>query len=52
MVPLFLGLRRACKPDKRIVSKIFSSLAAGLGVLGELNYSRTVFIAGLIATAR
>jgi high-affinity Fe2+/Pb2+ permease len=27
-VLLFLGLRRAFKPDKRIVSKVFSSLAA------------------------
>lgn len=33
MLLLFLGLRRAFKPDKRIVSKIFSSLAAALGVL-------------------
>ena len=33
MVFLFLGLRRAFKPDKRIVSKIFSSLAAALGLL-------------------
>ena len=30
---LFLGLRRAFKPDKRIVSKIFSSLAAAFGLL-------------------
>jgi hypothetical protein len=30
---LFFGLRRAFKPDKRIVSKIFSSLAAAFGVL-------------------
>jgi hypothetical protein len=30
---LFLGLRRAFKPDKRIISKIFSSLAAVVGVL-------------------
>jgi len=30
---LFLGLRRAFKPDKRIVSKIFSSLAAAFGVV-------------------
>ena len=29
---LFFGLRRAFKPDKRIVSKIFSSLAAVVGV--------------------
>src|SRR5262245_43657569 len=30
---LFFGLRRAFKPDKRIISKIFGSLAAGFGVL-------------------
>jgi hypothetical protein len=37
---LFFGLRRAFKPDKRIVSKIFSSLAAGFGVflLGALLF--------------
>jgi len=32
-VLLFFGLRRAFKPDKRIVAKIFSSLAAAFGVL-------------------
>jgi len=32
-VLLFFGLRRAFKPDKRIISKIFSSLAATFGVL-------------------
>lgn len=32
LVFLFLGVRRAFKPDKRIVSKIFSSLAAAFGV--------------------
>jgi hypothetical protein len=32
LVLLFLGLRRAFKPDKRIFSKIFSSLAAAFGV--------------------
>src|SRR5215510_1033038 len=32
LVFLFLGLRRAFKPDKRIVSKVFSSLAAVFGV--------------------
>lgn len=32
-VCLFFGLRLAFKPDKRIVSKIFSSLAATFGVL-------------------
>jgi len=45
MVLLFLGLRRAFKPDKRIVSKIFSSLAAALGVLmmAGLLFSVLVF---------
>ncbi len=40
LVLLFFGLRRAYKPDKRIVSKIFSSLAAGFGVflLGALLF--------------
>jgi hypothetical protein len=32
LVLLLFGLRRAFKPDKRIVSKIFSSLAAVFGV--------------------
>src|SRR5205807_9060489 len=29
---LFLGLRRAFKPDKRLFAKIFSSLAAAFGL--------------------
>ena len=33
LVLLFLGLRRAFKPDRQIFSKIFSSLAATFGVL-------------------
>jgi hypothetical protein len=33
LVLLFFGLRRAFKPDQRIVPKIFSSLAAAFGVL-------------------
>ena len=33
LVLLFVGLRRAFKPDRRIISKIFSSLAAAFGVL-------------------
>ena len=32
LVFLCLGLRRAFKPDKRIVTKVFSSLAAAFGV--------------------
>ena len=46
MVFLFLGLRRAFKPDKRIVSKIFSSLAAALGVLLLAGLLFAVFVAG------
>lgn len=33
LVFLFLGLRRAFRPDKRNVSKVFSSLAAAFGVV-------------------
>lgn len=33
LVLLFFGLRRAFKPGKRVVSKIFSALAAAFGVL-------------------
>ena len=43
---LFLGLRRAFKPDKRIVAKIFSSLAAALGVLFLAAFLFSVFIFG------
>jgi len=32
LVLLFFGIRRAFKPDKTIVSKIFSSLASAFGV--------------------
>jgi hypothetical protein len=46
MVLLFLGLRRAFKPDKRIVSKIFSSLAAALGVLMLAGFLFAVFVFG------
>jgi Na+/H+-dicarboxylate symporter len=46
LVFLFLGLRRAFKPDKRIVSKIFSSLAAALGVLFFAGLLFGVFVAG------
>ena len=46
MVFLFLGLRRAFKPDKRIVSKLFSSLAAALGVLFFAGLLFVVFVAG------
>jgi hypothetical protein len=45
MVLLFLGLRRAFKPDKRMVSKIFSSLAAALGVLLFAALLFLVFVA-------
>jgi len=33
LVFLFLGLRRAFKPDKTIISKVFSCFAAAFGVL-------------------
>ncbi len=46
MVLLFFGLRRAFKPDKRIVSKIFSSLAAAFGVLFLALLLFVVFVAG------
>jgi hypothetical protein len=46
LVLLFLGLRRAFKPDKRIVSKIFSSLAAGLGLLMVASFLFAVFVFG------
>ena len=45
MVLLILGLRRAFKPDKGIVSKIFSSLAAALGVLLFAGLLFLVFVA-------
>jgi hypothetical protein len=40
LVLLFFGLRRAFRPDKRIASKVFSSLAAVFGVvlLGALLF--------------
>ena len=46
MVLLFLGLRRAFKPDKRIVSKIFSSLAGALGVILLAGFLFMFFVAG------
>ena len=46
LVFLFLGLRRAFKPDKRIVSKIFSSLAAAFGVLLLAGFLFIIFVFG------
>jgi len=46
VVLLFLGLRRAFKPDKRIVSKIFSSLGAALGLLMLAGFVLAVFVVG------
>ncbi len=45
-VLLFLGLRRAFKPDRRLTAKIFSSLAAafGLVMLGALLFM--IFVMG------
>ena len=46
MVFLFFGLRRAFKPDKRIVAKVFSSLAAGFGVLLLAGLLFMIFVMG------
>lgn len=46
LVLLFLGLRRAFKPEKRRVSKIFSSLAAALGVILLAGFLFAIFVAG------
>jgi hypothetical protein len=46
MVFLFLGLRRAFKADKRIVSKIFSSLAAVVGVLLLAGLLYLIYVMG------
>jgi len=46
MVLLFLGLRRAFRPDKKIISKIFSSLAVALGILMLAGFVFGVFVAG------
>src|SRR5260370_260046 len=46
MVLLFFGLRRAFKPDKRIVSKVFSSLAAAFGVLLLAGLLFMIFVMG------
>ena len=43
---LFLGLRRAFKPDKRIVSRIFSSFAAAFGVLLLAGLLFMIFVMG------
>src|SRR6266498_4743730 len=43
---LFLGLRRAFKPDKKIVSKVFSSLAAAFGVLLLAGLLFMIFVMG------
>ncbi|HYJ89435.1 MAG TPA: hypothetical protein VEW46_25465 [Pyrinomonadaceae bacterium] len=45
MVLLILGLRRAFKPDKRLVSKIFGSLAAAFGVSLLAGLLFLVFVA-------
>lgn len=43
---LFFGLRRAFEPGKRIVSKVFSVLAAALGVLNLAALLFVVFVMG------
>ena len=46
IVLLFLGLRRAFKPDKRITSKIFSSLAAAFGIMLLAALLFLIFVMG------
>jgi len=46
LVLLFFGLRRAFKPEKRIVSKIFSSLAAAFGLLNLAALLFLIFVMG------
>ena len=46
LVFLFFGLRGAFKPDKKIVSKVFSSLAAAFGVLLLAGLLFVFFVAG------
>ena len=46
MVLLFLGVRRAFKPDKKIVAKIFSSLAAAFGLFVFAAFVFLVFVVG------
>jgi hypothetical protein len=46
LVFLFLGLRRAYKPDKRIVSKIFSSLAGVCGVSLLAGFLFLIYVMG------
>jgi len=46
LVLLGFGLRRAFKPDKRIVSKTFSSLAAAFGVFLFAAFLYLFFVAG------
>ena len=43
---LVLGLRRAFKPDKRILSKIFSTLAGALGILLIAGFLFLYFVEG------
>ena len=46
LVLLFFGLRRAFKPDKGVVSKIFSSLAAALGLLNLAALLFLIYVMG------
>src|SRR5262249_12927015 len=45
-VLLFFGLRRAFRPDKRLVSKIFSSLAAAFGVFNLAALLFVIYVMG------
>ena len=46
LVLFFFGLRRAFKPDKRIFSRIFSSLAAAFGLLLLAGLLFMIFVMG------
>ncbi len=46
LVLMSLGLRRAFRPDRGIVSKVFSSLAAAVGVLLLAGLLFVFFVAG------
>jgi len=46
MVLLYLGLRRAFKPGKSILSKVFSFLAAAIGLLNLAMLLFVIFVMG------
>lgn len=46
MLLLFVGIWRAFKPDRRLFSKVFSSLAALIGVLSLALFVFSFFVVG------